>query len=55
MSRPAFALAIADLSAFAHSVRAQLAPLGPVPFAAYLREQSELWGRRIREAGIQPQ
>lgn len=31
MSRPAFALAITDLSAFARSVRGQLAPLGPVP------------------------
>ena len=31
MSRPAFALAISDLSAFARSVRGQLAPLGPVP------------------------
>jgi len=31
MSRPAFALAISDLSAFARSVRTQLAPLGPVP------------------------
>lgn len=30
MSRPAFALAISDLSAFARSVRGQLAPLGPV-------------------------
>jgi len=31
MSRPAFALAITDLSAFARSVRGQLAPLGPAP------------------------
>lgn len=31
MSRPAFALAITDLSAFARSLRGQLAPLGPVP------------------------
>ncbi len=31
MSRPAFALPISDLAAFARSVRAQLSPLGPVP------------------------
>lgn len=33
----------------------EVAPLGPEPFAVWLRQQSDLWGRRIRDAGIQPQ
>lgn len=30
-------------------------PLGPEPFAAYLRSQLEYWGRLIRDAGIRPE
>lgn len=48
-------LARPDVVARLAGIGFEVAPLGPVPFAAYLREQSELWGRRIREAGIQPQ
>jgi tripartite-type tricarboxylate transporter receptor subunit TctC len=43
-------------------VRARLAelgfevdPLGPEPFARYVREQADYWGRLVRAAGIQPQ
>jgi tripartite-type tricarboxylate transporter receptor subunit TctC len=48
-------LARPDVVARLAGIGFEVAPLGPVPFAAYLREQSELWGRRIRDAGIQPQ
>jgi len=30
-------------------------PLGPEPFAAYVREQIGYWGKLVRDAGIQPQ
>lgn len=44
-----------DIAARLTSMGFEVEPLGPEPFAAYLRSQLDTWGRLIRDAGIQPQ
>ena len=44
-----------DIAARLSSMGFEVEPLGPEPFAAYLRSQLDTWGRLIRDAGIQPQ
>jgi tripartite-type tricarboxylate transporter receptor subunit TctC len=44
-----------DIAARLTGMGFEVEPLGPEPFAAYLRSQLDTWGRLIRDAGIQPQ
>lgn len=44
-----------DMAARLTALGFEVDPLGPEPFAAYLRSQLDTWGRLIRDAGIQPQ
>ena len=34
---------------------ADVAPAGPAPFEAYMKEQLLAWGRKVRDAGITPE
>ena len=34
---------------------ADVAPAGPAAFEAYMKDQLQVWGRKVRDAGIQPE
>lgn len=48
-------LARPDFAARLTAIGFEVEPLGPEPFAAYVRSQLALWGRLIRDAGIAQQ
>lgn len=48
-------LARKDINERYASMGVELAPTGPEEMATFVRQQLDSWGRKIREAGIQPE